>query len=122
MKLLLSTLPISHRIPSRNEFPAQHLITLYYRAAQATVYVNQMEGFKLLYDWLASDGVTITPGYNQHNLPEAFGSYETQEISGILRIPESLTLSIILDIHNDNWIPRQRPALPRYRAAANSAA
>ena len=92
--------------------PVQLLIRIYLSAHSKDVYINNFEGFKLLYEWLKFENTNIDR--NSIDLPPAsfrfrysrysklIGSYEIQELARILELRQDvLAWHIFKEINAD---------------------
>lgn len=73
---------------SEIQTPIQVLFYLYENAAYSDVYINHMEGFRLLIEWLRP--VEVPCNNSIEKIPRLHGSYEINEIAAILDLHPSI--------------------------------
>ena len=79
-------------------FPLKNLLQIYLQAP-ICCYVDYMEGFKLLTNWLSP--ITYIGIDTPQKIPSPLISYETQRISVILEIDAIIIFNTFMQIHQE---------------------
>ncbi len=79
-------------VDSNVGFPLHALLILYATGKPTDLYCNDMEGFKLLVDWL---GPIQIPELEVIQIPRMRENYEVQRIAMILKCDESIVYQLV---------------------------
>lgn len=80
----------------KTPFPLWALLVIYEKAND-TCYINYMEGFKALVNWLSPIAYPNHRDSNYYESSNILRSYESRELSNILNIPENVLIKCVVE-------------------------
>lgn len=80
----------------KTPFPLWALLVIYEKANQEC-YINYMEGFKLLVNWLSPIAYPNHRDSDYYAASNILRSYESRELSRILNIPEDVLIKCVVE-------------------------